>query len=573
MRNLILISALVICSITASFSQSIQPKLDWAITTGNSGQEIRLEDSKVDMDGNIYSVGYFYGNIDFDPGPNSFFYTSPISVKTSYVQKLDSTGSFVWAKIFSSPSQSSSLCSTIDFDQNGNVYVAGSFKGSIDLDPNLGVFNLTSTISGPSTFLVKMDANGNFIWGQQYATGSLYSGVMKLQLDNLDDIILSGIFAGTVDFDYDSTTLNLLSSQNNHDQFTLKLDEDGDFIWVKQFTGSGSISIYDLAIDHNNDIIMVGKLTQPSDFDPGPNSFVLSPADDGLYYTVKLDANGNLEWAFAMGLVFGESLVITNVAINNSNNVYVSGGYTGTIDFDPDTTSTFMMTSSGMYSQFVLKLNSSGDFLWAKGDQKGSAGPVSAIDNDGNLYSTSAVNGSVDFDPGSDSLILTDGKYYIQKLDSNGNFVWAKRGGSHGYIYPEKVNLLNSTSFLVTGGFSSGWDIDFNPDSTKTLLSAQGLSDVFYLKFDQALSLGTEDVMGKVEFDVFPNPTSGSLVIEVDVFEDVEVMLFDLSGNLIFKTSVNQNSTRLDISHIPSGAYFIAVQSGRNRGIQKLVKL
>ncbi len=53
-----------------------------------------------------------------------------------------------------------------------------------------------------------------------------------------------------------------------------------------------------------------------------------------------------------------------------------------------------------------------------------------AVDNSGNVYTTGYFNGSVDFDPGAGISTLTsagDWDVFISKLDASGNFVWATK--------------------------------------------------------------------------------------------------------------------------------------------------
>ena len=70
-------------------------------------------------------------------------------------------------------------------------------------------------------------------------------------------------------------------------------------------------------------------------------------------------------WAKRMGgtsLDFGSS-----VAIDGAGNVYTTGSFKGTADFDPDPAVTFPLTSAGgYYDIFVSKLDSQGNFVWAK---------------------------------------------------------------------------------------------------------------------------------------------------------------------------------------------------------------
>ena len=62
-----------------------------------------------------------------------------------------------------------------------------------------------------------------------------------------------------------------------------------------------------------------------------------------------------------------------------------------------------------------------------------------AVDDSGNVYTTGEFQGTVDFDPGAGVFNLTSAggdDIFVSKLDSAGNFVWAQQlgrasGGTH----------------------------------------------------------------------------------------------------------------------------------------------
>ena len=59
-----------------------------------------------------------------------------------------------------------------------------------------------------------------------------------------------------------------------------------------------------------------------------------------------------------------------------------------------------------------------------------------AVDSSGNVYTTGAFQGTVDFDPGAGTTNLTSiGGYdvFVSKLDSSGDLVWARSFGATGY--------------------------------------------------------------------------------------------------------------------------------------------
>ena len=124
--------------------------------------------------------------------------------------------------------------------------------------------------------------------------------------------------------------------------------------------------------------------------------------------------------------------------IDPNGNVIVCGSFNHNVDFDPGP-NTFNLTSTGNFEAFLTKLNSNGDFIWAKklGNFNTVYGNINLndvkCDMSGNIYSTGDFSGSCDFDPGAGTYNLVaggPGDGFVSKLDANGNFVWAKKIGS-----------------------------------------------------------------------------------------------------------------------------------------------
>ncbi len=157
-----------------------------------------------------------------------------------------------------------------------------------------------------------------------------------------------------------------------------------------------------------------------------------------LTFQFALNAQGpEFAWVKQMGGAGGE--VGNSITLDNNGNIYTTGSFFGTCDFDPGS-GTYNLTSFGYYDIFVSKIDASGNFLWAK--QMGGAdrmrGYSIAVDNNGNVYTTGDFYGTCDFDPGSGTYNLTSfglNYTFLSKLNTTGNFVWAKQIGGDDYNY------------------------------------------------------------------------------------------------------------------------------------------
>ena len=161
----------------------------------------------------------------------------------------------------------------------------------------------------------------------------------------------------------------------------------------------------------------------------------------------------NFVWAKQMGGVSVDRA--WGAAVDGSGNVYTTGGFNGTADFDPGS-GAFNLTAAGRDDIFVSKLDSAGNFVWVK--QMGGVGfdfvENVALDSSGNVHTTGGFNGTADFDPGSGAFNLTSAgslDIFVSKLDSAGSFVWAKQMGGSRVDIAEGVALDGSGNVHTTG--------------------------------------------------------------------------------------------------------------------------
>lgn len=142
-------------------------ELEWAkqLTTAE-GASIA-----VDVNGNVYTCGEFALTTDFDPGPGVYNLSTGF-VPTVFISKLDASGNFVWVKQIAGVGNGAGnvIPSSLDIDAYGALYTTGFFIGTVDFDPGVGTFNLSTVILGNAEdiFISKLDAAGNFIWAQQF---------------------------------------------------------------------------------------------------------------------------------------------------------------------------------------------------------------------------------------------------------------------------------------------------------------------------------------------------------------------------------------------------------------------
>ncbi|MCH7535029.1 MAG: SBBP repeat-containing protein, partial [Bacteroidetes bacterium] len=319
----------------------------WAISNKGTSADFGVYIT-TDASGNVYATGNFQGTVDFDPGPGIFNLTSNGGGDV-FIQKLDAGGNFVWA--ISMGGTSGDMGNSITFDTFGNAYVTGKYQGTVDFDPGLGIFNLTSNGSF-DIFIQKLNINGNLIWAKSIGSTSNDIGWF-ITSDALGNLYVTGYFSGTVDFDPGAGIFNL-TSVGQQDIFVQKLDAAGNIIWAKSIGGAADDEGYAITTDASSNVFITGYYNGTVDFDPSVETFNLTSNGQQDIFVQMLNDNGDFVWAESIGGTT-DSDRGNSITTDTLGNLYVTGFYEGTVDFDPGT-EIFNLTSNGSADIFILKL-------------------------------------------------------------------------------------------------------------------------------------------------------------------------------------------------------------------------
>jgi len=148
--------------------------------------------------GELYYAIAFSDTLDINPDVIGGEYYSRGEVDF-LLTKLDAQGNFQWVKQFGGAGNDQIL--DIQVNHVGEIYLAGYFTDSLDLDPGLGVNQVTSK-GEKDIFFAKYDSTGNFMWGHAMG-GPNNDRVSNLRIDSEGSILLAGNFQDSVDFDID----------------------------------------------------------------------------------------------------------------------------------------------------------------------------------------------------------------------------------------------------------------------------------------------------------------------------------------------------------------------------------
>lgn len=373
-----------------------------------------------------------------------------------------------WAQGFTATgSPSSSAIGNFTVGDNDNIYVIGGFKGTIDVDQSANVYNLTS-IGNYNWYLLKETSTGGYLWAKHFTGSSSSNGYINpwsICQDKGGNIYIGGAFRDSFDFDPSTNMYYMTTPTNYLHAFILKLDALGDFIWAKQIGGiTGTAGIASLKIDETGKLCLFGGFSGSIDADPGAGVTTLNSITLGDLLIEKLDTAGNLVWAKQIpgaGATGG-------LDIDSSSSFYISGTFSNTVDFDPGT-GIANLTSAGNSDIFIEKLDSIGNFQWAKQIGGGSDDIPQGIATDrwGNVSVTGYFGGTVDFDPGAGVYNLTSNSTrsaFTLKLRNNGDFAWAKMAGASVGLFDGRAITTDSAGNVYTAlELPGGCDMDPGP--------------------------------------------------------------------------------------------------------------
>jgi hypothetical protein len=499
MKKTILITIAALLLSVGSYAQTFE----WAKSFGSSSSD-QGKSITVDASGNVYTMGSFRGTVDFDPGAGTANITSA-GEDDIFIQKLDASGNFIWAKSFGNSTYD--IGTSIAVDASGNVYTTGGFSGTVDFNPGAGTANLTAT-STENIFIQKLDVSGNFIWAKTFGFICVHEG-HSITVDATGNVYTTGVFLGTADFD-PGAGIASLTSVDSKDVFVHKLDASGNFIWAKSFGGINNDEGMSITVDASGNVYTTGYFQNSVDFNPGAGTANLTSVGNQDIFVQKLDASGNFIWAKTFGSSSQD--VGYSIAADASGNVYSTGVFLGTADFDPGA-GTVNLTAAGAMDIFVHKLDASGNFVWAK-----SFGGIDydwvnsiALDASGNVYTTGSFYGNfdemIDFDPGAGSAILIPvggDDVFVQKLDASGNFIWAKSFGGIGEDIGYSIFVDPAGNVYTTGEFD--YTVDFDPGAGTANLTALGPNDDgFVQKMSQCSPSTSTDIQTACDYYTWIN--------------------------------------------------------------------
>ncbi len=324
----------------------------WAKSIGGAGDDYG-NGIATDGQGNVYIAGRFSGMVDFNPGmaPTDTFYLQAQGKEDIFICKLSKDGDFVWARQIGGKEDDWGF--SIHVSRQGNVFVAGTFRGTVDFDPGPGTHNISS-VGDFDVCVVKLDSDGRFVWANSMG-GPDHDYGNSVTTDTSENVYIAGSFMETITFPPLSGIPQLVS-KGWDDIFIAKLDAKGQFVWAKGYGGTEPDYAYAVTTDLQENVYATGSFQKTVDFNPAVpgNKCTAKSAMD--IFIVQLNTNGALDWVKSFGSKPTVVNIGWNITVDSLKNIYTTGEFQDTVNFDTDL-NTALLSGKGYSDIFIHKMS------------------------------------------------------------------------------------------------------------------------------------------------------------------------------------------------------------------------
>ena len=345
--------------------------------------------------------------------------------------KTNTQGDTLWTKMFEDPTKYR-VGYHIEKTTDGGYIICGTSS-----EPPAQLFDV---------YIVKTDINGDIQWEKTIITNGNESAYCIQQ---------------TTDGGYIISGSKWIDVSLAHDFYLLKIDAQGNVVWVNSFphAGNGMTMIRDIAHSVKQTIdggyIMAGYI------------------NSGDIYIVKTDNNGDMQWTRTFGAAGEENAYSIQQTIDGG---YVICGNTSSF-------------GTGTDDVYLIKINSSGNLEWQQtfGDNGFDVGYDVQQTSDGGYIICGQTSS---FGTGTDDV-------YIIKTDINGNQIWYQTFGSLGDDKARSIKQTSDGGYIICGysnSFSSTWHTPYliKTDATGSITSAFNIQINTNRKLEK-----TVDILGR----------------------------------------------------------------------------
>jgi hypothetical protein len=315
-------------------------------------------------------------------------------------------------------------------------------------------------------------------WANQIG-GTSIDQATSVAVDAVGNSYITGFFSNSINFSDGS----LIASSGGKDIFIAKYNASGVLDWVKGIGGSGDDEGKDIAVDNSGNIYVLGNFANVVDFDPSANLALKTAQGSSDVFIAKFNNNGTLAQVNSIqgtGADFGE-----NIDLDDSGNFYISGSFSGSLDFESTLSSDNLSATLNTNAAFFAKYSINSIFAWSKKIES----PVLLAFTDmaatpNGVFLCGYYRDTTDFNPNAGIFKLApagNNDAFLAKYNANGSLVWANavKGIDNEAIEGIHVNIEGNV--LVTGHYFNS--IDLEPNNNTFFVTSSGQRDLFFAQY------------------------------------------------------------------------------------------
>jgi len=270
-------------------------------------------------------AGVYRLTVDFDPSGSVDNQTS-VGLDDAFLSKFSSDGTYVWTKTWGSTSNDFSF--NLRVNSSNDVYIIGSFQGTVDFDPS-GATNSIVSAGLEDSYVSKFDANGNYVFTRVWG-GALMDEVLGITIDTGGNYFIGGFFNGTQDLDPTGGT-DSRTSTGAYDMFVSMFDASDNYITSKTFGSSTETNwwddqLYELHAYHGT-LNIAGNYVGTADFDPTSGTDTKVAVGSGDYFRSTYTTGYNINFDAQGGSVSTSSKAVTYYSAVGSLPTPTRSGY------------------------------------------------------------------------------------------------------------------------------------------------------------------------------------------------------------------------------------------------------
>ncbi len=236
----------------------------------------------------------------------------------------------------------------IAIDESDNIYLSGTFEETVDFDHGSNVFNVSS-LGGNDIFILKLNSSFDFIWVKSFGSSSAED--VRFISINQNSLFVSMWSLGQFDLDPGNGVMNY-NPIGGTDIIVSKLNLNGTLEWAKVIGGIGEEVCDGIIIDSKSNLYLTGYFTNKLAISKNQDSILLTSKGLRDILLIKMDASANVIWAVGLGSSFTD--IGSELLINSSDEIFLTGAFSDLVDFDPSSDSKTLQ-SSGVIDVFLVK--------------------------------------------------------------------------------------------------------------------------------------------------------------------------------------------------------------------------